>query len=171
MKKYLLFLPIALYFYILHTLTIILDSDMQSLGIAVGIILTLFTAVTYILGLIRLVTSPDYNEKTAVRISMMVKIPQIFPIMILFGGGMLMLCFPMGFLFTIVTWIIIGFTHFATSITEAVACYKMWRAHRISLIKTIIFGALSFVPLIDYVVLVVIFIKSISKSQSVEGVI
>ncbi len=169
MKKYLLFLPVSLYFYICYALTKILDTDVYGLVIAVYVILTLFTAVTYIIGLIGLIISPDYNEKTAVRISMMVKIPQIFPIMILFGGGILMLCFPAGFFFTIFAFAVIGSTHFATSITEAVACYKMWRAHRLSLLTAIIFGALSFVPLIDYVVLVVIFIKSILKPASVSA--
>ncbi len=169
MKKYLLFLPIALYFYIFYGIGQLIDSSDNFptgslfLDILPYIILTLITAITYLAGLVTLLTSREHTAKSAAIVAMLVKLPQIVPLVLLFGGSMLLLCLPAGFLGSIVIWCIIGFVYFATSIAEAIACFKMWRTGQFSLPLAILLGVCSFIVVLDYMALLVILIKLLAK--------
>ncbi len=169
MKKYLLFLPIALYFYIFYGIGQLIDSSeifptgSLFLDLLPYIILTLITAITYLAGLVTLLTSRAHTAKSAAIVAMLVKLPQIVPMVLLFGGSMLLLCLPAGFLGSIVIWCIIGFVYSATSIAEAIACFKMWRAGQFSLPLAILLGVCSFIVVLDYMALLVILIKLLAK--------
>ena len=169
MKKYLLFLPTALYFYLFYGISQLIDSSSYFptgstfLDILPYLVLTLLTAITYLIGLVTLLTSREHTAKSAVIAALLVKIPQLVPLGLLLGGSMVLLCLPLGILGSIVIWCIIGFVYSATSIAEAIACFKMWRAGQLSLPLAILLGVCSFIFVLDYMALLVILIKLFAK--------
>ena len=166
MKKYFYFLPVSVYLYLLWLVNEIKpENNGSSMDIVPYLLVTLFAAITYILGLIQLVNPRKCSAKEAVIISLIVKLPQLVPLCLLLGSGMLLMVFPMGFVLSILIWCFVGFIYCATSVTEAITCVKMWRAQRLSLVGTVISAILSFIPVTDVIVLVVLCVKALRFSN------
>ena len=165
MKKYLLFAPLALvsYIWILHLMIFSALSGLVSgpvnsqISQVIMTVWELVSLVTYIVGLYKLLKDDRYDENFAAKVSAFVKFPQIVPgiVMGLCALGLVIVP-PIGIMISFVLWAYMIVIYFTTSIVVAAACIKIKKLGKLSTAGALALGFLSFLPVMEYIVPIIL---------------
>ena len=160
-KKYLWFTPLALDYYILILVAFLneamKDSISSSLSQRLESVYTyswfiIFIGV-YIVSLIRLIKCDEYDARSAAKVAVFVKTPQILPVLLLTVLSILFVIVPpIGIFISFALWIRLIITSITTSVVVMVACIKMKKTGKLSSGTAVVLGILCFFPILEYIV-------------------
>lgn len=166
MKKYLLFLPLALQFYVYFALIIGGNAICQHFNIPDYVLdniligYTVLCIITYLIGLWKICKHKDYNDHTTAKTAMLVKLPQILPNSLIGLYSLIIMIAPMGIFISVFMWLYMAIVYVAASIVTAIASGKLYHAGKISLALALTLGFFSFVPIWDLIIPIILFFKS-----------
>ena len=131
----------------------------------------MFQVVVYFIALYRLVKSDEYDARSAAKVAVYVKLPQILPVVLLAVFSILCLIVPaVGIFISIALWTRLIFTFIATSIVVMVACIKMAKTRTFSSGIAVVFSILSFIPVLEYIVpLILLGVSKRNRKPPVSG--
>ena len=160
-KKYLWFTPLALDYYIL-ILVGYLDEAMkdmvsQNVRQMLELVYTyswfiIFVGM-YIASLVVLIKSDEYDARSAAKVAVFVKTPQILPVLLMTVFSILcVIAPPIGIFISFALWIRLIITSITTSVVVLVACIRIAKAGNLSLGKAAVLCILCFLPILEYIV-------------------
>ena len=177
MKKYLLFTPLALNYYIwlglmfaIYGISNVVPKPVDDyISSAVMFLWLGISLIAYIIGLVKMVKDESFDEYFAAKVSMFVKFPQILPGLILGLYSIGVMIAPMGIFMSIFLWLHMAIVYISSSVVLALACRRISKAGKLNGGSAIILGVLSFFPLLEYVVPVILMMKVGKRKYSVEA--
>ena len=159
-KKYLWFTPLALDYYIL-ILVGCLDEAMkdmvsQNVRQMLELVYTyswfiIFVGM-YIASLVVLIKSDEFDARSAAKVAVFVKTPQILPVLFLTVFSILCVIVPpIGMFLSFALWIRLIITSITTSVVVMVACIRIAKDGKLSLGKAAVLCILCFLPILEYI--------------------
>ena len=171
-KKYLWFTPLALDYYFIIIWACMEQTTSSEWWFEVFFYSwQMFQVVVYFIALYRLVKSDEYDARSAAKVAVYVKLPQILPVVLLAVFSILCLIVPVtGIFVSIALWTRLIFTFIATSIVVMVACIKMAKTRTFSSGIAVVFSILSFIPVLEYIVpLILLGVSKRNRKPPVSG--
>jgi hypothetical protein len=159
-KKYLWFTPLALDYYLLILFGYLDEAMKDMVSPNVREILELVYTYSwfiifvgmYIASLVVLIKSDEFDARSAAKVAVFVKTPQILPVLLLTVFSILCLIVPhFGIFISFVLWIRLIITSVTTSVVVLVACIKIAKAGKLSLGKAAVLCILCFLPILEYI--------------------